>query len=48
MQNKSKNPNIVLKNEYENIPGDPRHLEKLQVVAVLSDLEEKLLGLKSH
>jgi hypothetical protein len=29
-------------------PGDPRQLEKSQPVAVLSDLGEKLLGLKSH
>ena len=29
-------------------PGDPRQLEKSQPVAVLSDLGEKLLGLKDH
>ena len=48
MQNKSMNPTMALKNEHEDIPKEPRQLEKLQVVAVLSDLEEKLLGLKNH
>jgi hypothetical protein len=29
-------------------PGDPRQLEKSQAVALLSDLGEKLLGLKDY
>ena len=48
MQNKSMNPTMALKNEHEDIPGNPRQLEKSQPVAVLSDLGKKLLGLKDH
>lgn len=48
MQNKSMNPTMALKNEHEDIPGNPRQLEKSQPVAVLNDLGEKLLGLKDH
>jgi hypothetical protein len=48
MQNKSMNPTMALNNEHLNIPVDPRQLEKSQPVAVLSDLGEKLLGLKSQ